>query len=379
MAVTYGMEPLPGGGFSASGTPHAPGYEYVIGARGLQLRGAVLRVYTSDAEDNRLSNATVTRNVPANRQAIYLTARGPRTQAPARRRVLYCDVFVYTSFRGMRFTLLERVLIPQPAGGLHTGTIWRPRATTKRLDLREGTRQINPADLDGDHVIVSFLDDDLAQPFVLANIPHPQSDVGQPASRRSLAVRTADDHPKITKHNGIEYGVTGEGNFVVDLVRANDGKTDDQGRAPRLPTEPVSVSNIEVPSTAGSVDITLRGGQTVRIRILDPDTPDDATKAAIFEITGSIVKIGPKADDAVVMHLAESGNRGALTLGDGSNAAAISQKLEALYTQLKTFLDSATVLTALGPSSPLLSTSPVPVTPPWDAAIQSHRLTFPED
>lgn len=81
---------------------------------------------------------------------------------------------------------------------------------------------------------------------------------------------------------------------------------------------------------------------------------------------GSTIKLEQKDADAT------------LTLGDGAVHAAIVEKLEALWGQLKTAMDTYdahTHPTGVGPSGPSTPPSAIPA---WDGSINSTKVSFPD-
>jgi hypothetical protein len=65
-----------------------------------------------------------------------------------------------------------------------------------------------------------------------------------------------------------------------------------------------------------------------------------------------------------------------LTLGDGAKHVPIVEALQALYDQLKLYIEGAVVPTSMGPSGPILSGSgPAPL---WDPGINSSKVSIPD-
>jgi hypothetical protein len=89
----------------------------------------------------------------------------------------------------------------------------------------------NPGELDGDHVLVGFMDDNLQAPVILRGIPHPSSDEGNAdrAPGRRLKLKVADGDPDFLKHHGSFYGLDGDGGFLADTRFANDGTLNSDG------------------------------------------------------------------------------------------------------------------------------------------------------
>jgi hypothetical protein len=107
-------------------------------------------------------------------------------------------------------------------------------------DLNQGT---NPANLDGDHVLVGFLDGNANQPIIMRALPHPAADVGNEefGVGHRLKLKVEDGDPDFYKHNGSYYGIHKNGDFYIDTTHANDGElldTDGEyGHEPLSPTD----------------------------------------------------------------------------------------------------------------------------------------------
>ncbi len=153
----------------------------------------------------------------------------------------YCDVMTYSNRSGQRIRFLQQVLVSQNHGGIHDGPIRRPRAAS--IDVAENTfdveRGTNPASMDGDHVLVGFIDDNLNEPVILHSLPHPAADIGSSSSsiRRTLKLKKVDGDPSLLKHHGSFYGIETDGSFCVDTRFANDGELDDKGKEKDPPTD----------------------------------------------------------------------------------------------------------------------------------------------
>ncbi len=236
-------------------------------------------------------------------------------------KAVYCDVLCYSSRSGLRYFPLQTVLVTQPRGGLHDGRIWKPRATkidvTGTLSVSGGSR---PENMDGDHVLVGFIDDLFNQPVILGGIPHPKADVGNTESGKTLRLKVEDGDPDFLKHHGSLYGIKDNGDFLVDTRTANDGTHDGAGHEPEAPTD---------------------GKGTVHFRL-----PDGAT----FEI---------EVD------------------GDTTKHPALAEYLESLYGSLKSYIEGATVPTSMGPSGTIQTGSGS--APSWDSKINSTKVSIPDE
>ena len=156
---------------------------------------------------------------------------------------VYCDVLIYSNIAGIRYKFLPRVLVSQERGGIHDGEVWKPKAT--QFSINDGAavptdsgglaKGMNPGLMDGDHVMVGFLNNSLNEPVVIRAIPHPSADEGnldlEAGQRKRLKV--ADGDPRFIKHHGAYFGVEDAGDYIVNTLGSHDGKTDESGNEAR--------------------------------------------------------------------------------------------------------------------------------------------------
>lgn len=312
---------------------------------------------------------------------------------------VYCDVLVFPSIAGQRWFGLKKVLVSQEVAGLHRGRIWKPRPAkldwTDDLDLDAGS---NPAYVDGDHVLVGFMNDNLSQPVILRSLPHPSMDLGREENElgRRMRIQEADKDPDFFRHHGIHYGVDDLGNFVLNTNFANNGILEDDGKESAPPTD----------DTQGNVtmNIPLESKVTMNVNdMADPDAPEmqaqmiiqkNAVNITIKDTAGVINidieegkhtlifnkgKLEIKLDSGANTILVEGKDAAAvLTLGNGAVKVAVADHLETLYTGLKGKLDASDAHvhpTGVGPSGP---PNPPIVADPWDSNINSDKITLPD-
>lgn len=291
---------------------------------------------------------------------------------------VYCDVLIYSGPPGARWFGLTKVMVLQPQGGLYSGHIWKPRATTCNLLGTLDPNTTNPAVLDGDHVLVGFMDACLQLPVILGGIPHPSQDFGQEDTDLGVRLRLKleDGDPNLWRHHGTVWGADKLGSFRVDTSRANDGKLE-EGKEPAPPTE------------AGKGDQTYTLPQEAIYRVLfqdmaDPATPVEVAHFRLDKVTGElsikdvagIFQILVGEGQTIKIEGKDAGAK--LTLGNGSHAVAIAEHLQALYNSLKTKLDgfdSHVHPTGMGPSG---TPTPLIGCPAWDTTINSQKLTLPD-
>jgi hypothetical protein len=125
-------------------------------------------------------------------------------------RLILCDVRTY----GRYSRILPRVPVLQRTQGLHDLDITIPRKA--RVNLQgsalntEGVQATPAQSMDGDHVLVTFLDNDPQQPRIL---PFTE---GHPASAaRPVA---AEGRVRVIRHQGTSLSWDQEGNFTLDAT-----------------------------------------------------------------------------------------------------------------------------------------------------------------
>jgi hypothetical protein len=236
------------GALLQSGMPKAirRGDEYR--ANGLLVRGVVIQTYAED-------------------EAQPIVAPGdsaiPQTK-------VYCDVLVYSDIPNVRQGFLPRVLVSQERGGMHEGAIWKPRAAridTTKGSIDTGLFRVDPRDIDGDHVLVGFMDDALNQPVILRGLPHPRRDVGNSAEELGvrMRLRKSDGEPHFEKHRGSFWGADDKGNFVIDLRRAHSGQYGTDGSEPPAPEDGAHGNFIVKMPVNSTLRIELGSGRVVEI------------------------------------------------------------------------------------------------------------------
>lgn len=286
---------------------------------------------------------------------------------------VYCDVLVYPSIGGQRWSGLKNVLVSQECAGLHRGRIWKPRATTMDLvddlDAQSGS---NPAFMDGDHVLVGFLNDQLSQPVIIRGLPHPSMDRGREDATlgRRMKLLKADGDPDFFRHHGVHWGVAANGDFVVDTTFGNDGDLDDDGYEAAPPTAGEGAQTHKLPQDAKF--------EAVFYDMTDPDAPVEVSRFT-FQKDKLHVKIA--TGDSMVV----SGKDGdaTLVLGDGAVKLAIADHMATLWRQLKSTLDPH-IHNYIAPLIPGAATPTIPSVPPlstpaWDTSIESTKATIPDN
>jgi hypothetical protein len=335
--------------------------------KGMHVRAVVLTTYTYDD--------------PAHPEGDF-----GNTDKPAEPSAIYCDVLGYSDTAGARWWYLPGVLVSQDRGGLHSGRIWKPKATKGTLSgAKLNPNLTNPSDMDGDHVLVGFFDESYNSPVILRALPHPARDPGninKQAGHR-LQLKIEDGDPDLWKHHGTFFGVEDNGSFVVDTTHANDGVLIEKGEEAAPPTDgkggqtfrmPLGATDFNIAFVVPTVDgtdpeekVTLKFSKD-RMQISFAD--------ANVTMTQTIDKFEVKLDGETLL---AQGKDGAATLkvGDGAKSVAIAEQLEIFYTALQTKLtafDAHVHPTGVGPSGP---PAPLIAAGSWDSAIASTKVKIP--
>jgi hypothetical protein len=325
-----------------SGISHTPIQKGTPVANGLLLRGVVVATYETNNADH--PNIADLKNQPL---------------------AVYCDVVVSPSIPGQRWFFMSKVLVSQKRGGLQDDDIWKPKATTMNivtnvLDERLGS---NPGQLDGDHVLIGFMNNSYDEPIILRGLPHPSRDVGNdlyPVGKR-LKLKQTDGNPEFNKHHGVFRGVDSDGNHVIDSTFGHDGTLLTGGIEP-LP---------DVTGSSGNQSRELPQDSTHAITFWNMVAPLAPVEVAKFSCTKDAFEI--LLTLLPCLKVEGSALNAKLTLGNGAVSATISERLEILWGQLKLWLDTHVHPTGTGPSG-----VSVPASPSWDSTINSGKLTFPD-
>lgn len=276
-----------------------------FGANGLLVRAGVLRTYYADqaqALPQPPNSTSGTNRNPTRRTASEET----------KTRHHYVDVLAYSGLAGVRKRFIPKVLVTQSGGGVHTGEVWVPREARINISnetLLSDIKRINPGDLDGDHVLIGFMDDDFRTPVVVCSIPHPSRDKGADTAPNAYSTRfelgpvqTDVKFPRYTIHNGATWGIDEAGNFIINIARAHTGTYDRKGREPRLPGDPSSRSDLVLPldGSSGNLEMTMRQGSRMSLKVLtDPANPTSgSTEYAEIALEDGKITLGVKEKTA---------------------------------------------------------------------------------
>lgn len=313
-------------------------------AAGLLLRGVVVATYVSDEGGHPQEGR-----------------EGELDQPLA----VYCDVLVYPSIPGQRLFALKHAVVAQDVAGVHRGRIWKPRAATIDTSGNSLDQTSNPALLDGDHVLVGFLNDNFDQPVILKSLPHPIMDAGHEIPEKELGKRmklkVTDGDPDFFKHHGVYYGVSDIGSFIVDTTWANDGELAVDGSEAVPPVDGKGGQNFRLPQHA-SYDLVFY------------DMSNPAVPVEVMKLTVDKDKLHLKVTQGETLKVEEDGVDAKLTLGNGAVKVAVADHLETLHTAVKAWLEALTVPTGTGPSGTPIN-SPAPS---WDPYINSSQALIPD-
>lgn len=321
-------------------------------AHGILVRGVVLRTFVFDDD-----------NVPARPNPVV-------TQS-----AVYCDVLGYMGLPGNRTHVFKNCLVAQERSGLHDGDLWYPSPTT--MDISNPAAGPNPnagtdpANMDGDHVLLGFMDNDLTLPVVLRSIPHPKADQnGSPVDKPGQRVKlyTRDKQVRMWRHHGTFFGVDANGDLLFDTTRAHDGTLIANGAEP---TPTLTGAN-------GNFRVRVPKASKVTIEIVDnPDAPE----LAVGQLAQVIIengKISARINNGASFEFTDMDGNAKFKLGDGAVHVPIVEVLEALWGQLKAQLDAfdtghAGQFCGVGPVS-----APPPISAPaWNSAINSTKVSIP--
>jgi hypothetical protein len=330
------------------------------------VRGVVVAVYFSDGQQERV-------------EAV-------RQQDPKFYGMKSVAVDVLTYGGRFRSYLQKVVVVPRRHALNDYDGLWIPRAATIDLstgdapiyDNKDGTPS-DPRDLDGDHVLVEFLENDPRQPFIRDELPHPRTNYTQ--------VKAAGDAVE-SRFRGVVTRIDTDGNVTLDTTKANSGAVNAQG-----------AETSALDATHGKV--TVRMGRLATFTLIGLD---DAGGAETFkvDIDPAAKKFRIRLDAGAALDLTDKDGNTVTLLGNATVKAVREDLLNTLWGQLKVYLDAhvhpeAALRAALGvagvdptlvglaplAAAGLVTASASPPTPPaapapaWDPAIGSNKLKFP--
>jgi len=376
-----------------------PGQRY--NAMGQLVRGVVVATYVTDDPDHpETPEGNEDQRIPTG---------------------VYCDVLCYSSLPGLRYVALRQVMVLQDKGSMHDGRIWKPKAATfditgDSLDV-DGPTEVG--NMDGDHVLIGFIEGNPTEPVILGGVPHPSRDQGNeenPTGRR-LRLKLEDGDPDLCKHHGSFWGVENNGDWICDTTFANDGtlrdadgergfeqpQPDDGKGAQRSRLPPAAehltewvdhVTDPENPAVMSSNKHTtelrerkIQSTGTVIDELLDYADPNAPESKAHAKLTATLRELILKEAGSIWRVILEEGANtleakladadAELKVGDGAVGAMIAQNWETFFDgDLKTWLTTHTHPTGVGPSGPPAEAAAFPAYASGGST--STKLTFPD-
>ena len=302
-------------------------------------------------------------------RAVVLSIRWPeeddRKASEGKQTNVLCDVRTYGRYSRM----LRNVPLLQQAEGLHDASIYIPRPSTQNLSggplasgsAAKGGVEPTPAEqLDGDHVLVGFLDNDPKQPVILPFT------LGHPSAARKISKAT-EGRLRRVRHAGTSIEWSREGDLLLDATTACPQELGPKGaEIPRVVGQKITI-------TVGTQKIEVVKGS--RVKITSGSSTIDATPAKIavaaveliIETTGKGIRC-IAGGEGVVSIRAESNAffvapNGILVLGDDNqNTRGAILKVVPNSNMDRGWKDANNVLTVLVGAWKLLPpTTPVTV------------------
>ena len=228
------------------------------------------------------------------------TAEGVRTIA--------CDVRVF----GKQNRTLYRVPVAQPQNGLWDEDVYIPRGASQDLsggDLAtEGTpgkRVTSAQNLDGDHVLVGFLECDPKQPVILPfTLGHPQA--------KHLAT-AAEGRRRRTRHAGTLVEWTEDGDYLIDATAAAQPRLGPKG------TEVARTAGQKITITVGTQKVEVVKGS--RVKITSGSSTIEATATMVkTTVAPSSIEMTPAKIDVLTPTFGVITSSGSIDLESGSAA-----------------------------------------------------------
>lgn len=293
------------------------------------VRGVVVAVYFSDDQAERVD---------------ALKQQDPKFYGM---KSVAADVLTY----GGRFrSYLQKVVVVPRRHALNDYEgLWIPRAAT--VDLSTGGAPIynnkdgvpsDPRDLDGDHVLVEFFENDPRQPFIRDELPHPRTKYTQ--------LKAAGDAVE-SRFRGVVSRIDKDGNVTLDTTKANSGAINPTSSPPGEETPALD-------ATHGKVTVTMN--HLAPFTLVGLDDAGGAEKFKV-EIDPAAKKFRVRLDNGLSLEITDKDGAAILQLGDGTVNAAIFQHLESWWNttawpSIQASFDAHIHPSAMGPTGP-----PVPL------------------
>ena len=316
-----------------------------------------------------------------------LQLRGVVLAAYVERGTPFCDALIYSTKSGQRVGALGRIEVTFGSGGVHEGETRLPKAASVNLATGGPIDQDTPtavADMDGDHILIGFIDDDIDYPVMLRYLRHPRAGIGssdRPVGPR-ISVDEKDDRSDMRTFHGISAGVDGE-DFVIDARFANAGVRSGKGFEGRWKGEtPEDPDGTQTPEGVGSVRVKLRDDQEFQIT-LAADESEAEVRSATINRDGLAIENDDVGNVQNQIRSENFGASAALTVGDGEESAARASIIQEILNTILPLLVNHThtyVFGLTGTSPELVSIGPT-TAPPGTSnvdAIASDKLKMPE-
>jgi hypothetical protein len=313
---------------------------------GTVVRAVVIRTYFADEE-----------------KRVGVAEANARGNTPIK--AVSCDVLTYG---GRHRFFLPRIPVAQAAHGLNDHDLWIPRPST--IDLKTGQAPVlpqygnvsdprsisDPRNLDGDHVLVEFLENDPQQAFVrFDQLPHPSA---------TYRMERADGERRRSRFRGVVQEIDEQGNLTVDTTQANDGVPD-----PAL----FGVENPASDAAHGNVTFKVNSAAELTIIGLDQNGANEEFRLRIKD--GELLI---RLDNGESFLVQGSGNGTVVTVGDGGENVVTYSHLEALWNATLALIDTHVHPSGMGPTGP-----PVPLLsatqslPTGGANVKSTKVIIP--
>jgi hypothetical protein len=274
------------------------------------------------------------------------TRRSPlKVLAPA----ILCDVLIYDPDY---VTILHDVAILRRSAGAVDSEVWVPRAAS--IDLTGQPFAVagngpldptvlaptNPSNMDGDHVVVGFMNNDLAQPIILGQLDHPQN-------ANHVPYGVPPDTKLAVTMRGWLWAMKADGTMIVDSNLASAGII-----PPALPP-------VETPDPgAGNLEISLPAGRKISIGLLLAPSPTQepvVTKSFLVALKTKLQAEQAAWTAAQAAHTAAATAFTALGEPAASTAAGAAATAASLAASACATL-IASITTSEGAGDPFLST-----------------------
>lgn len=316
---------------------------------------------------------------------------------------VFCDVLTYSNIQGgISASVARECRVLNANSGLHKSTPAYPKPSYTNISRGSfpDLNHADPSDLNGDHVLVGFMDQSLRGGVILGCLPHPRQNHGIKGNPMPHAGLYPGEKEKATTvFKGIEMGPDGDGNIKLDAKYGSAREMSQRGFPPRLPGQDARPDDPEDPiakkdGTEGNIVCRLREGSRVQITIEKDHDDEEPMVVSIEYDSVTMSRKDENGDETKILTLTGTGNETTLVLGDevisGSNViqavigpalkSYIADEIRAVFNgHTHRYTDTGATPPTQTTQGPMQGDVPASMGDWSDTLVLSNKLKFPDN